>query len=203
MSGSSRVKMRRQKPTYNHLPKYLANHYLTSSTNPYLVWKKLLLSSAKSCALQSWFSRFSQDGSLKNAKMKNQPPEIHLTKNFRLSEFACHDGTAVPSDLLKNVNALAFNLQVLREHINRPIVILSGYRTLSHNKLVGGAPHSQHLLARAADIQVKGLSPYAIARIIEDLISEDFMKQGGIGIYDTFTHYDIRGFRSRWDYRSK
>jgi uncharacterized protein YcbK (DUF882 family) len=133
--------------------------------------------------------------------MKNQVPEVSLTKNFRLSEFACHDGTPVPSDLLKNVNALAFNLQVLREHLNRPIIILSGYRTVTYNKSVGGAPHSQHLLAKAADIHVDGISPYSIARIIEDLIKENFMKEGGIGIYNTFTHYDIRGFKTRWDYR--
>jgi uncharacterized protein YcbK (DUF882 family) len=135
--------------------------------------------------------------------MKNQVPEIQLTKNFRLSEFACHDGTPVPSDLLKNINSLAFNLQVLREHINKPVIILSGFRTATYNSKVDGAPRSQHLLARAADIQIKGITPYSTSRIIEDLIHEEFMKQGGLGIYDTFVHYDIRGFKARWDYRTK
>jgi uncharacterized protein YcbK (DUF882 family) len=124
-----------------------------------------------------------------------------LTKNFTIEEFDCHDGTFVPSSLFGNVNALAFNLQVLREHLNRPIKVLSGYRTQSYNKKVGGAPHSQHLVARAADIQVKGITPYSLSLIIEDLISEDFMRQGGIGLYNTFLHYDIRGFKSRWDFR--
>ena len=124
-----------------------------------------------------------------------------LTKNFCIEEFDCHDGTQVPSSLFANVNALAFNLQILREHLNKPIHILSGYRTITYNQKVGGAPHSQHLLAKAADIQVKGVSPYSLARIIEELILEDFMKQGGLGIYNTFTHYDIRGFKARWDFR--
>lgn len=133
--------------------------------------------------------------------MENQKPLIKLTKNFTLQEFACKDGSAVPSHLYSNLNSLAFNLQVLREHLNRPIVVLSGYRTAEYNKKVGGAPHSQHLVARAADIIVSGISPYSLAQIIEELIREEFMKQGGIGLYDTFTHYDVRGFKSRWDYR--
>lgn len=124
-----------------------------------------------------------------------------LTKNFSIEEFDCHDGTHVPSSLFGNLNALAFNLQILREHLNRPIHILSGYRTESYNKKVGGAPHSQHLIARAADIQVKGITPYSLAMIIEELITDEFMKQGGLGLYDTFVHYDIRGFKARWDYR--
>lgn len=124
-----------------------------------------------------------------------------LTKNFTIEEFDCHDGTFVPSSLFGNVNALTFNLQILREHINRPIHILSGYRTPDYNHKVGGATHSQHLLAKAADIQVNGLSPYSLHQIIEELIHDDFMKQGGLGLYNTFVHYDIRGFKARWDYR--
>lgn len=129
--------------------------------------------------------------------------QIQLTRNFRLSEFTCHDGTPVPDDLLKNVNALAFQLQIIREHINRPLIVLSGYRTVHYNASVGGAPRSQHLLAKAADITCSGISPYSLKRILEDLIAGDFIKQGGVGLYDTFVHYDIRGFKARWDLRTK
>ena len=124
-----------------------------------------------------------------------------LTKNFSIEEFDCKDGTHVPSSLFGNLNTLAFNLQILREHINRPIHILSGYRTEAYNHKVGGATHSQHLLARAVDIQVNGLSPYSLYQIIEELIHDEFLKQGGLGLYNTFVHYDIRGFKARWDLR--
>jgi uncharacterized protein YcbK (DUF882 family) len=127
---------------------------------------------------------------------------LQLTKNFKVEEFDCHDGTKVPSSLFANVNALAHNLQVLREHLNKPIKILSGYRTETYNKHCGGAPHSQHLLAKASDIQVEGFTPVQLHGIIEELIKENFMKQGGLGLYDTFLHYDIRGFASRWDFRT-
>ena len=33
------------------------------------------------------------------------------------------------------------------------------------------------------------------------LIKEGKMKEGGIGIYSTFVHYDVRGWKARWDRR--
>jgi uncharacterized protein YcbK (DUF882 family) len=80
-----------------------------------------------------------------------------------------------------------------------PVIISgSGYRTTSHNKKVGGAPKSQHLTASAADISVKSMTPKQLANSIEELIAKGKMKQGGIGIYPTFVHYDIRGTKARW-----
>lgn len=134
--------------------------------------------------------------------MENPNRKVQLTKNFSLEEFECKDGTAVPLHLHQNVNSLAFNLQILREHINKPIIILSGYRTEAYNKKVGGARMSQHLKAKAADIVVHSLSIYTLSRIIEDLIADNFMMQGGLGLYDTFLHYDIRGQKARWDFRT-
>jgi len=128
---------------------------------------------------------------------------LQLTTNFKIEEFDCHDGTKVPSSLFANVNALAHNLQVLRDHLNKPIKILSGYRSEAYNKKCGGASRSQHLQAKAADIKVEGFTPEQLKGIIEELQREHFMKQGGIGLYDDFLHYDIRGNAARWDYRSK
>ncbi len=126
-----------------------------------------------------------------------------LTKNFTLKEFACKCGAAVPDKYYNNVKTLAENLQVLRDHFNgaRRIKVNSGYRTPDYNKRVGGSPKSQHLLAKAADIEIDGYTTKEVAEIIEMLIQEGKMKQGGIGIYNTFVHYDIRGKRARWDLR--
>lgn len=121
-----------------------------------------------------------------------------LTSNFKLSEFACKDGTAVPDIFLPNIMELAKNLQVLRDALGKPIHINSGYRSVAHNASVGGSPKSQHLLGKAADIRVNGLLPIEIAQVIEGLIKEGKMKQGGIGIYKSFVHYDIRGKKARW-----
>jgi uncharacterized protein YcbK (DUF882 family) len=126
---------------------------------------------------------------------------VKLTKNFSLDEFKCNDGTDVPDELRDNVQELANNLQVLRDHFNKPISINSGYRSPKHNKKVGGSPKSQHLLATAADITVDGYKPSEVYKAIVQLIEEGKMKEGGLGRYNSFTHYDIRGTKARWDFR--
>lgn len=122
---------------------------------------------------------------------------MKLTKNFHLSEFACKDGTPVPAKYLDNVKELAANLQSLRDYIGEPIHVNSGYRTKSYNKKVGGAPASQHLTASAADITTKNRSPKQVKAIIEKLIKEGKMKNGGIGLYMGWVHYDHGSVR-RW-----
>lgn len=124
---------------------------------------------------------------------------MQLTNNFQRSEFDCKDGTIVPEKYHGNLRELAENLQVLRDHIGVPVTVTgSGYRTPSHNKRVGGAPLSKHLTASAADINAKGFTPKQLYNQIEILIAEGKMKQGGLGLYAGFVHYDIRGQKARW-----
>ena len=121
-----------------------------------------------------------------------------LTENFRLSEFKCKDGTDVPEELMEHVQLLADNLQVLREHLGLSIRVISGYRTPEYNRKIGGAARSQHMQAKAADIKITGLSPGEIKEAIESLIKDSKMMKGGVGLYKTFTHYDVRGRNARW-----
>jgi len=122
---------------------------------------------------------------------------MKLTENFYLSEFESKDGAEMPQEVLINITKLACNLQRLRDTLNRPIRINSGYRSPSHNEAIG-VKNSQHTKGKAADIVVEGLSPKRVKRAIESLILEGEMLQGGIGLYDTFVHYDIRKERARW-----
>ena len=123
---------------------------------------------------------------------------MKLTRNFALSEFQCRDGSLPEDELLENCQELADNLQVLRDHIGKPINIISGYRPPAYNKKIGGAKRSQHLLARAADIKVSGMAPAEVHATIIKLIKAGKMKQGGVGKYSTFVHYDTRGTAARW-----
>jgi len=123
---------------------------------------------------------------------------MKLTENFALHEFKCRDGSVVPEELIENVKELAENLQVLRAHIGKPIIVISGYRSPKYNRKIGGARKSQHMKATAADIVVPGMKPDEVREEILQLIKDGKMKKGGVGRYTTFIHYDVRGWNARW-----
>jgi|TARA_R100001460_G_scaffold21717_2_gene44241 uncharacterized protein YcbK (DUF882 family) len=126
-----------------------------------------------------------------------------MTKNFSKSEFMSKCGADMPEEVYHNVVKVANQLQYLRDYLNKPIKVNSAYRSPEHNAKVGGVPKSQHLLGKAADIVVKDMPTDILYQYIEDAISNGEMLQGGLGLYDTFVHYDIRGTKARWDYRKK
>jgi uncharacterized protein YcbK (DUF882 family) len=125
-----------------------------------------------------------------------------MTKNFSREEFECNDGSEMPTDVQLNVAELAVQLEIVRSHFNAPIKINSAYRSLEYNRSIGSNDSSQHVLGKAADIVVKGYTPDEVADAIEFLIATGMIKEGGVGRYNTFTHYDIRGTRARWNYKT-
>ncbi len=125
---------------------------------------------------------------------KRKDGGVKLSANFKVAEFACHDG----SDTVLVSDELVVLLQKIRDHFGKPVTINSAYRTQVWNTKQGGAPKSQHLLGKAADITISGVSPLAVAQYAEFLQS----KAGGIGVYQSFTHVDVRAVRTRWDSRS-
>ena len=109
---------------------------------------------------------------------------------FKVREFASKDG----DDLVRISPALLDILHSIRKHFNAPVIITSGYRTKSHNKKVGGAKKSTHVVGIAADIVVKGVTPAKVAAYANTLLQES----GGIGEYRNFVHIDVRHEKSRW-----
>jgi uncharacterized protein YcbK (DUF882 family) len=126
---------------------------------------------------------------------------MKLTDNFYLQEFNCKDGTEIPLELIDNVQELACNLQILREYLGESIFINSAYRHREYNQSIGGSSRSQHLLAKASDIRLSSYNPIDVYNAIDILILRGDMKEGGLGLYNSFVHYDIRGTRARWDFR--
>lgn len=120
-----------------------------------------------------------------------------LSPNFTVYEFRCRDG----SDVVMIDESLVVLLQAIREHFGKPITITSGYRTGTHNTAVGGSRSSQHLLGKAADIQVAGVSVEDVAAYAESLLTG----WGGVGRYPVkagrtkgWVHVDTRAKKSRW-----
>ncbi len=124
-----------------------------------------------------------------------------LTRHFSLSELACRDGQCVPDALIPNARKLCLELETLRAALGRPILIVSGYRSPAWNARVRGAQSSQHMTGKAADIRVYGVPPGKVADAIERLIAAGKMRQGGLGLYPSWVHYDVRGTRARWQGR--
>lgn len=113
-----------------------------------------------------------------------------VSTNFRVREFACSDG----SDPVFIASELVAVLQKIRTHFGVAVTITSAYRTPPHNARVGGKEFSFHLYGMAADIKAKGISPKKVGAYAETILGG----RGGIGIYDTFTHIDVRSQKSRW-----
>ena len=121
---------------------------------------------------------------------KSANGNIKLSNNFLVKEFACKDG----SDYILIDTELVKLLQNIRNHFNKPVTINSAYRNPTYNKKVGGVSNSQHTKGTAADIVVSGATPKEVAQYAEHLMPNS----GGIGLYKTFTHVDVRSSRARW-----
>ena len=85
---------------------------------------------------------------------------MQITKNFTLEEMV-YSPTALrkgidnrPDNEVKNnlINLVENILQPLRDGLNEPIIVSSGYRCPELNESIGGAKHSQHMKGQAADI---------------------------------------------------
>ena len=122
---------------------------------------------------------------------KAKEDNVKLSKNFTVKEFACSDGTDTVFISLALVNLL----QKIRNHFGKAVIINSAYRTEAHNKSIGGATYSQHKYGLAADIHINGVTPKEIAAYVETLMPSS----GGIGIYKSFVHVDVRRAKSRWN----
>lgn len=98
---------------------------------------------------------------------------MNLTPHFTLEELACTNNT-----VLKNTNIdeakkqmgkmyqLAGFAERIREIVGLPIIINSGYRCVQLNNVLKGSLTSQHLLAEAIDIKVKGKTSAQLFQII-------------------------------------
>lgn len=126
-----------------------------------------------------------------NVYSRAKEGNVKLSANFKVNEFRCKDN----SDVIFIAPELVELLQRIRDHYGKAVNINSAYRTPAYNKKVGGATYSQHQYGTAADIRINGVKPKDLAAYIETLMPN----YGGIGIYPSFVHVDIRPTKSRWN----
>jgi len=120
--------------------------------------------------------------------------------HFERKETACHDAqnTPVPGNLRTNAQRQAFNLERLRHELgDKPLPILSWYRTPAHNTAVGGASQSRHMQADATDFTTQTVNGFGASRF--DAACDKVYSNGGFGRYPSGSrHGDSRGSRARW-----
>ena len=138
---------------------------------------------------------------------------MQVTRNFNLNEMACNDekGTKVPVSLQKQAKRHLHCCQVIRDYISKKygidisLIISSGYRTAEYNDVtlpargIKTAKGSFHKKSIATDLTNKHITTQQLAQDIKLLMDLGVIDEGGIGLYNTFVHYDSRGYFAKWD----
>ena len=115
-------------------------------------------------------------------------------RNFKRDEFLCPCGCGFDDiDPL-----LVSTLQRLRDEVQRPVIVNSGCRCRSHNAAVKGAPNSQHMRGKAADIRIDGMTSRQIFDVIRRLYLDGEIYVGYVyAINGRSVHVDVRAPQSQ------
>lgn len=117
-----------------------------------------------------------------------------LSEHFNRANFTCKCGCG-----FNDINIILIEyLELIRLRFGQRLFINCGCRCKKHNREVGGATNSQHLIGNAADIVIEDVKPDMVADYADMVINQ----KGGVGRYDSFTHVDLRGTKARWDDRT-
>ena len=117
-----------------------------------------------------------------------------LIKNFNLDEMI-RTSTGIPNiptdKEIENIKMLVENvLQPLRDHMNRPVIVNSGFRNKEVNKAVGGSKTSGHMLGTSADIT---MGTKTLNRLIYNYIRDNCEFRQLINEYDySWIHVEYR-----------
>ena len=89
----------------------------------------------------------------------------------------------MPARFLRKTETLCnYVLEPIRNYLQTPIIITSGYRCPELNKAVGGNPESQHMIGEAADIRCSRMDE------LIHVLKEFYIDYDQVIIYDTFIH---------------
>lgn len=122
----------------------------------------------------------------------------YLTPHFSIAEAKCKDGTNVRYGTRRRARKHAFKLEKLRHRIgDKPVEVISWYRTRSYNDQVGGARNSHHIKGWATDHPRQWIDRVGRAKVMRE--ANYVFRNGGLGTYPWGAiHTDSRGYRARW-----
>ncbi|MDD2056168.1 D-Ala-D-Ala carboxypeptidase family metallohydrolase [Pseudomonas sp. GD03860] len=100
---------------------------------------------------------------------------MYLSEHFTLAEMVVSetaarrgiDNTPTPS-IMANLRRLCAFLEQVRLLHGKPVLVSSAYRNVELNTALGGSTSSAHTRGLAADINVPGVTPAALAQCMAD-----------------------------------
>ena len=122
--------------------------------------------------------------------------------NFSISELihsdnainAGIDNTPSIEQIDNLLNLIFYVLQPIRDKLNKPMIITSGFRCPKVNFLAGGKANSQHLEGKAADFIVKGMT---VNQIINFIVRLNIEYDQLINEYDKWVHISFNKGHNR------
>ena len=119
-----------------------------------------------------------------------------VATNFVVNEFASKDG----ADIVIINELLPVVCQIVRNWFGYSFTPNSAYRTVSHNKNVGGASRSNHIYGLAVDIPAK--SGKCTPRELYNFLDKLFTDSCEIGLYNWGVHFAATKEKSRFTDKS-
>ena len=105
---------------------------------------------------------------------------MQLSEHFHLSEFVRSEtanamgiNNAPPPEVARRLHMLCLRvLEPVRQRLNAPIIVTSGYRSLRLNSAIGGSPTSQHIKGEAVDIYTGAMDASDLHALIISTVPE-------------------------------
>ncbi|MDA7834209.1 D-Ala-D-Ala carboxypeptidase family metallohydrolase [bacterium] len=123
-----------------------------------------------------------------NTINQQQPREYPTNENGQYINWLPHVDSGVKPQVVRALTSTSIA-------VGYQLQITSGYRSPEYNARVGGAKASQHVQGNAVDVVQSGLSIEQRKQFLQAAIDGGFT---AFGIYNTFTHCDIRGAKVAW-----
>jgi len=134
--------------------------------------------------------------------MTNETKQARIAANYYVSEhFRYTDFICPCCDMLKIVPGFYHHIELLETlyaRLDFPFIVTSGYRCAAHNRSIGGAPRSWHLLFATdiAPVDLEGAEKESAVAAMEQAARE--VGFGGIGRYEGHIHLDCRPEKAYW-----
>ena len=127
-------------------------------------------------------SHFTENQILRNAQCRsviqqwklNNPEKQIAEFQFRFGERKCRHGrneNIKKCGYDRNKNGIKQIADGIREHFGKPLTISSGCRCATHNAKVGGVKGSRHVLGKASDIWISGVSKNDLMNKCKEYVS--------------------------------